>query len=358
MPGRVVRRRLLAVALGMSALGASSLWVRRSRAQPARRQVIVSGWGGAMQRAMRTAYFAPFTRATGIEVVEQTYGGQGLARVKAQLRAGKPQVDLLDSAPFWALIGSQQNLLAPLEIPDVSPADFTPGAIGKYGFGYATVSWGIAHSTLVPRAPASWRDFWNTRDFRGRRALFGPFVARHPEYALMAEGVPPAGVYPLDDAKIDRAFDRLAALKDAVAVWYQTGAQFEQMLVGRQIDMGEFFSGRSFFLQDRHVPVSFVWNEAIMNTMLFVLARNAPNYDNAMQFLSFVARPETQAAFAKAIYYGPTNMRALELIKDRRTLERLPTHAPNLAKQLVLDTEWWGHNIDRLSARWSQLISG
>lgn len=357
MPGRVTRRRLLAAAAGAGLFGASTLWVRRSRAQPARRQLVVSGWGGAMQQAMREAYFKPFTRDTGIEVVEQTYGGQGLARIKAQLRTGRPHVDLLDAAPFWAVIGREQKLLERLAVPGVTAADFTPGALGEYGFGYATVSWGITHSKSIARAPRSWRDFWNPGAFKGRRAMFGPFVARHPEYALMAEGVPLERVYPLDEDKIDRAFLRLAALKDAVNVWYQTGAQFEQMLVGRQIDMGEFFSGRTFFLQDQGVPVEFVWNESIMNTMIFVMARNAPNYEHALQFLAYVARPETQAAFANRIYYGPTNVRALGLIKDRSTLERLPTHAPNLSRQLVLDTEWWGHNIDRLSARWSQLIS-
>jgi putative spermidine/putrescine transport system substrate-binding protein len=306
---------------------------------------------------MREAYFAPFTRDTGIEVVEQTYGSQGLARVKAQLREGAARVDLLDGAPFWPVIGHRQQILDAITLTNVDASSFIAGAIGPYSFGYATVSWGITRLSTHAARPNSWRDFWDARRFPGRRALFGPFVARHPEYALMADGVPPHGVNPLDEAKIERAFAKLAGLKPAVSVWYQTAAQCEHLLANNQVDMVEFFNGRAFFLKDQGVPLEFVWNQAIMNTSVFVLARQAPNRENALAFLEYIAQPEPQAAYAKLICYGPTNTRALQLIADPKTLERLPTFGPNRQQQIALDARWWSEQYDRLSPRWSRLIS-
>src|SRR5262249_42698535 len=155
-----------------------------------RPRVIVSGWGGATQQAMRDIYFNPFTRDTGIDVVEVTYGEQGLARIKAQLREGAVQVDVLDGAPFWAVVGPRQGLLDKITLPGLSSSQFLPTALGEYAFGYATVSWGL--TTLKQSgaaAPRDWREFWDTKTFKGRRTMFGPFIARHLEYALMADGV-------------------------------------------------------------------------------------------------------------------------------------------------------------------------
>lgn len=350
------RRGFLAGAIGAAAAaGVYPLMTRGARKRRVRR-LIIGGAGGALQSAMRAAFFAPFTRDTGIEVVEETYGSLGLARLKAQLREGRAQVDLLDGMRSWESIGRRHGIVDKIEFPEESKRDFLPGAVSEYGFGYATCSFGIVHKAGSNPAPQGWRDFWDTHVFRGRRALYGPVVERHIEYALMADGIPLREVYPLQDAKVDRAFVKLVDIRPAINVWYRTPAECEQLFVGDQIDMGEFFSGRAFFLHDRGVPVRFVWTEAVMNVLTFILAKDAPNTENALAFLRYIGRPEPQAALATAIYYGPTNTAALALIQDQKTLERLPTYPPNLAKQLVLDTDWWAENLDRLAPRWSRLI--
>jgi putative spermidine/putrescine transport system substrate-binding protein len=354
-----VRRKVLigtVAGVAIAGTGAALFLNKAPKRNPNR--VVISGWGGSMQRAMREAYFAPFTRDTGIEVVEQTYGSQGLARVNAQLREGNVQVDLLDGAPFWPVVGQQQGLLDRFTLPGIDSSHFLPGALAEYAFGYSTVSWGITYSKQLNRSMESWSDFWDTAAFPGRRTLFGPFVARHPEYALMADGVPLTEVYPLKQPRIDRAFTKLAELVPAIDVFYQTATQCEQLLVGDQVDMAEFFNGRVFVLQDQGVPLEYVWNQALMNMTVFVLAKDAPNRENALTFLAWLAQPEPQAALAALMYYGPTNKLAMDLIESEQTLRRLPTYGPNLARQLILDANWWGENLDQLAPRWNQLISG
>ncbi len=332
---------------------------RAARAQE--KQIVLSSWGGSFQEALRKAYFEPFTKETGVKVVELTWGGQGLAKLKAQAEAGKVEVDALDGPPFWAAIGQKTGLLDKINLSGLQDAaSHVPSAIGDYGYAYGSVSWGIAalKKSFPKKTPSSWRDVWDLKSFPGRRSFFGPLVARHIEYSLMADGVPASKVNPLDDAKVDRAFRKWEELKGKVPVWYQTTAQMEALLTNGEIDCGEFSSGRAGFLQSQGIPLSFEYNEAVMNLLTWVVAKNAPNKANLETFLRYSSQPARQAEFAKLTYHGPTNKRALDLIKDDQVLRNLTTHPDNLAKQVELDGGWWADNLGKLGPRWNAITSG
>jgi putative spermidine/putrescine transport system substrate-binding protein len=353
MQTTITRRKLLRHAIAGAAAIAAPCFARSRYSK----HVVISGWGGATQRAMRDAFFDPFTRATGIEVQEHVYGSSGLARLKAQLQHGTPQVDLLDGPPFWPSIGKAQDLVQSISVPGIDKAAFLKGAIDSHSFGYSTVSYGITRLSKRGSAARSWSDFWNVERYPGRRSLFGPVVARHLEYALMANGEDVRDVYPLTPEKVDIAFQKLGLIKPHIKLWYQTPAQCERLLLEQQIDCVEFLNGRAFFLKDRGVPLEFEWNQAVLNESVFVLTKNAPNQEHALSFLRFIAEAAPQAHFARLIHYGPTNLKALKLIEDPVILQRLPTFEPNLAKQLVLDSQWWGQHHQALSARWSQFLA-
>jgi putative spermidine/putrescine transport system substrate-binding protein len=352
---KVSRRLVVQSASALVALGAPMVL----RAQPAK-QLVVSGWGGTFQDAMRRALFEPFSKETGVRVVEVTYGGQGLARVKAQLAAGKVEVDLMDGPPFWPIMGSGQGLLEKMDLSKVAdPSSHLQGAIGDYGYGYAATSWGIAYSTktYAKAAPKNWKDFWNIDGFKGRRALFGSIAVRHLEYALMADGVPAAQVNPMDAAKVDRAFRKLDRIKDKMAVWYQTNAQMESLLVNGEVDMGELTSNRAHYLGTQGAPIRFQYNEAVMNQLVLVMAKNAPNKANAEAFLRFCSRPDRQAELSTITFTGPSNSKALASIKDESLLKELPTSPHNLQQQVQLDSRFWAANLAPLGPRWAQLTS-
>lgn len=353
---KVSRRFVIQSAPALFALGAPTVL----RAQPASKQLVVSGWGGTFQDAMRKALFEPFSKETGIRVVEVTYGGQGLARVKAQLDAGKVEVDLMDGPPFWPIMGAAQGLLDKMDLSKVAdPGSHLQGAIGEHGYGYAATSWGIAYSTktYANAAPRNWKDFWNVDGLKGRRALFGSVAVRHLEYALMADGVPAAQVNPIDAAKVDRAFAKLDQIKDKMAVWYQTNAQMESLLVNGEIDMGELTSNRAHYLRTQGSPIQFQYNEAVMNQLVLVMPKNAPNKANAEAFLRFCSRPDRQAELSTITFTGPSNSRALAMIKDEALLKALPTSPHNLQQQVQLDSRFWAANLAPLGPRWAQLTS-
>lgn len=361
MYGKITRRKALKLTLAAAGAAVQAPFVLRHALAQSKEQVVISSWGGSFQEALKKVYFDPFTKATGIQVVEHTYGTQGLAKLKAQIDAGRAEIDLLDGPPFWIGVGKKQGLTDTIDLGGIKDqAKHVPAALDPWGYAWGTVSWGIAYSrkTFPKDGPRNWADFWDAGKFKGRRALFGPLVARHPEYALMADGVPADKVNPLDAAKIDRAFKKLEAVKPNIAIWYQTTAQAETLLESGEVDMAEFVNGRAHGMEDRGVPIAFEFNQSVMNLLTWVIAKGAPNRANAHKLLAFCSQAEPQAEFARSLYYGPTNKAAFDLIKDDKTLKRLPTHPDHLPRQVLLDGVWWGENLSEVGARWKTLVSG
>ena len=54
------------------------------------------------------------------------------------------------------------------------------------------------------------------------------------EFALLADGVAPDKLYPLD---VDRAFKKLDQIKHHIPVWWTNGAQHVQLLIDGEVSM-------------------------------------------------------------------------------------------------------------------------
>ena len=321
--------------------------------------LVLSEWGGEFQDALREAYFKPFTQKTGIKVIEETWGGTGLAKLKAQQQANNVEIDLIGGPHLWAPLGKKQGILEKIDPKYIDTSNIMKGAVMDYGFGYAIASWGITFNekTFSGKQPRNWADFWDVKSFPGPRTMFGPVIFRHPEYALMADGVAPENVYPLDAKKIDQAFRKLDELKPHITTWYTTGGQCQQLLADEEVVLAEFFNGRTFALAQKGVPIKFEFDQAVYNYTTWVLAKNAPHKENALKFLGFISQPEVQANLAKLTTYGPVNTKALELIKDETILRNLPSSPENIKNQIELDAEWWAENIGAYAARWNTWLS-
>jgi putative spermidine/putrescine transport system substrate-binding protein len=356
-------RRLFLGSAGAVVVGTSSLFaplVKRANASGAG-ELVVSGWGGSYQDVQRKVYFEPFAKEFGIEVKEVNYQMQGLAQVKAQAAAGNVEVDLLDGPPFWKSIGKQSGLTQEIDLSDIEDAGkHIPSALDPWGYSYGTVSMGLGYNkeSFPNGAPAGWADFWNVDEFPGARGMFAPIAARHLEYALIAKGVAPSDVNPIDAAKEEAAFKALEQIRNSINIWYTTFSQVESMLLQRELDLSEYVHGRAFEIERNGGPLRFEFNGAVMNLMTWVMAKGAPNSENARKFIGFCSRADRQAAFANALIYGPTNSAALDLISDDFVQSSLPTNPVNLEKQVILDVDYWAKNLGVHAPRWAEITSG
>lgn len=319
------------------------------------KQVVYIGIGGPTQEALRKAYFEPFEKETGIKVVEDT--GMSLERIQAEVQGGKPTFDLsnLSTAAYDTLLSAK--LLSPIDYKYYAPEDLKSMPEGKirqeYGVATSYTSLGMNFSEAAFPAsgpqPSSWADFWNINKFPGKRTM--PYCGvlegdwPLPEAALLADGVPADKLYPLD---IPRAVKKLKELSPNVIWWKNTGQPGQYLATGEAV-MSMDSVGRTNNLFDKGVPAKYVWNGAQTFTSRWIVPKGDPNYDNAMRFLAFAARPDRQIELAKLIGYAPINPRAYDFI-DKAAAQRLVTYPENLKQTFAYDYKWWSANL----AKWTE----
>lgn len=240
---RITRRRLLKAA-GAAATGLAlpAVW---SGGAGAAEQITVADVGGAPGAALRTAFYDPFEKATGIRVEGVAHESDPVTQFKVIVDTGSKLWDVCMVTPDDVLrLTQEKNYLEPLEVDKGPDDELIPGALMPNWFGFSAYGIVMAYRTDIYKkeAPTGWADFWNTTKFPGRRGLY-----RNPkgvlEAALLADGVAPKDLYPLD---VDRAFKMMDKIRSEVAVWWSAGAQNTQILQNGEVDMTDTWSARAF----------------------------------------------------------------------------------------------------------------
>ena len=136
--------------------------------------LIVSSWGGLYAESQRKAYFEPFTTATGIQVVEDAWGGD-LAKVRAMVASGRYQSHVLDAESSDLVRGCADGILEPIDYTrlGLSAQDMLPGAAQPCGVG--NVAWSMVlvfdRARLGGNGPEGWADFFDLTEYPGGRGL-------------------------------------------------------------------------------------------------------------------------------------------------------------------------------------------
>ncbi len=109
----------------------------------------VATWGGAYGQSQDIAYFAPFTKETGVKINSETYDGT-LAAIKAKIGSSNSPFDIVDLSPGVLDALCHDGLLETLESSMLGAApggqsvddDFIAGGITPCGV--ASVAWSTA----------------------------------------------------------------------------------------------------------------------------------------------------------------------------------------------------------------------
>src|SRR6185312_6927631 len=108
--------------------------------------------------------------------------------------------------------------------------------------------------------PRNWADFWNVRKFPGARSL-----ALHPsemlEIALLADGVEPARLYPLD---VPRALRSLSRIIPHIDVWWSSGAQSSHLLGDGDVDLIAIWGSRLAPLLKNRSGIEYTFTQALI----------------------------------------------------------------------------------------------
>jgi putative spermidine/putrescine transport system substrate-binding protein len=346
--------RLLQTAAGSSLL---SLVAERSLGAASGVVLTTMGYGGEWDQRIGESYYRPYTARSGTAIRTIPYDA---AKVLAMHQARSMALDFIDGGGLDTPRFIDKGTADPIDWSIVDKSALTPNQLryGDYAIGSSTLSYVMVYSKLKwPGAdhPKSWRDFWDVQRFPGARA-FGKYTA-YPsiEFALLADGVPMDKLYPLD---LDRAFKSLDRIKPHIGTWWDTAGQQQQLMEDREVDLMYVWNGRGLVtIRDRHAPYQFMWNEAAYQGEVeaWMCMKGRPHAHEGMQIMNWLGRPEPQAAFARLMYYGPTNLKAYQLL-DPEFGRLLPSHPDNLKVQFHIDWGWWAKNYDATQKRFAEWL--
>lgn len=344
---RSFNKRLAAVA---GAAVAPAIIVRGARAAE---RIVVAQPGGPYETAFAKAFAEPFTKASGIEVALVARPFFPTAQVQTQVETKSYQWDVVSLSSFDVEILARKNLLENLNLPSKDLEGVMPNAIRPQWLGvdvYATVM-GYRTDRIKGEGPRNWADLWNVSGIPGRRAMYKSPIGTL-EQALMADGVAPKDIYPIDYA---RAFRKLDEIKAKVNTWWSSGVQSTQLLRDGGADVMAVWNGRAQAAIDDGAPVRIVWNQGLYTVHGFSIPRGAPKRTPAFEFIRFCASAERQAAYTPHLAGGPTNLKAYNFI-DAKLAATLPTAPAHLGTLLEQSTTWWTDNKDDAVNRFNQWL--
>jgi putative spermidine/putrescine transport system substrate-binding protein len=341
------RRDVLTLGSG-AALAAP--FVRAADAQT--RTVYVNSYGGVWETSWKKAFFEPFTAQTKIQV--KTVPGVSFAKLKAQVQTRNFEWDVANLGDVEYAQAVLEGLLEKVDRTAAKADELPPEIVREYAITSYSLGTNIVYrkDKFANGGPQSWADFWDVKKFPGPRCMYDRSFSCLA-FALLADGVPPDKLYPMD---LDRAFHKMSELKPHIKVWWREGTQSQQLIRDGEVDMMSIWNGRANELAQQGVPVELVWNGAVRSTSTWCVLKSAPNRALAWELIKFASQPKPQAEFNKRLYYGPIEPAAFDFIPPEIAVQ-LPTHRDNLAVSVREDDEWEADRIVAIEERFRQWLT-
>lgn len=254
--------------------------------------------------------------------------------------------DVVDVEGDYAAQSGKKGLLEKLDFSVIDKSKLDPRFVTDYSVGSFYYSFVIGcNKDAVDACPKTWADLFDAQKFPGMRAFYKWSAPGVIEAALLADGVSPDKLYPLD---LDRAFKKLDTIKSDI-IWWSGGAQSQQLLASAEAPFGSVWNGRMTALAQSGINVETSWEQNITAADALVVPKGSKNKEAAMQFIALATSPEAQADLAKITGYAPINLDSPKMM-DPELAKTLPD--AQTASQVNADMNYWAENRDAIGERW------
>lgn len=307
-----------------------------------RSMTVATAAAGDFLDSLNIAFFDAFTEATGAIVRHEQFGRDGIEGLIDQVENEENvwDVALIPTAEVLRL--ANQPYLEAIDYAIVDTTALYPELSMQHAVGaviYSTVQVYQANETTPP---TDWASFWDLTRSLGTRAMRKDPVGTL-EFALLADGVPMADLYPLDT---ERAFSSLERIRDAT-IFYEDSKQPVELVRTAQVGLASAWNVRTS-LPDVASTIGITWNGGMISADSWSIPRGARNADVAMNFLSFATRAVPTANFSLMQPYGPVNKDALALLPDS-VLGTIPNAEAQLAVQFFENFAYWNERREQLT---------
>ncbi|MDB5370380.1 MAG: hypothetical protein JWP20_1938 [Roseomonas sp.] len=328
--GRLSRRDLLA---GLGALGLAAVAPGAARAQ-ARPEVVVVNFGGEAVPAFREAFQAPYVASGGRMVIDGS--GPSNGKIKTMVQARNVTWDIADSGVAGTGELGPAGLLEEIDYSIVDKSKVDNEFAYKYGVANYMFSTVMAWDSKKISGKPTLADFFDVKKYPGRRMLRRSNQGML-EIALLADGVAPDKLYPLD---MNRAFKKLDTIKQHCLYW-NSGAESQSLLRDGECVMGLLWNTRANLLKrDSNSRIDFTYNQGLLQPGLWVVPKGNPAGKEAFRAIAAMQAPEGQVKLLASMGNGPANPAASALVPAELKAVN-PSDPANVAVQAKIDADWY-----------------
>ena len=310
--------------------------------------ISVVSWGGSYGEFLKEYWAKPFTAETGIGV--QFVAGPDLARVRAQVSTNNIEWDVFDAPGALTFAGAKAGLWETIDTKLIDPGRFVKWPTNNVLVPTYIYAGGIGYHTDQTKNPAkTFAELWDVKNFPGRRALRAR-ASETMEIALIADGVEPAKLYPLD---IERAFKSLERIKPHVKKWFTETAQGVTLLQTKEVEYTNGYLSRIKVASESGVPVNVSMNQLMAGQNYFAITKGTKKKAEAMKFLEFITRQKQQQELPKVSGVGAIKDFDFGLLTEA---ERRWT--PNLKgpQHTIVNDEFWADHFIDVDKRFKEWI--
>lgn len=321
--------------------------VLSSRTALAADNLVLVTWGGSFADVVKRVIADPFTKETGIGVT--FVSGPDLAKAKAQVTTGNLEWDIFDGSGGEMHNAAREGLFEQIDTQFIGTSGLIVPAT-RHAMPFLIYAGGLAYDPKrTPNPPKTFAQFYDVEKFRGRRGL-RTRVSENLELALLADGVKPETLYPLD---VERAFASLNKIKPAITKWIDQSPQTISLLSTREVDYVYTYNGRVATAKKEGLSVEFSTEQCLLLTQYYSIMKGSPKRNQAMQYIAFACRPDIQVNLSEAYYSIPVRRALLQKVaKDVR--DSLPD--PASSNTVVMQEEFWADNFITLDRRFKEWL--
>jgi len=365
MNGDLDRRSFLGLigAAGL-AYGVQTPFAKYANAQSVS-QVRFDGWGGVVSEAFREHAFDPYTAATGINVVDGTFGGpdEYISRIKAS-QEGEYNIAHLSGVFDYARYHNLgfSSVLNEDNIPNLKYVipklvdvfrKVTDGKLSCVPYDYGTT--GLAYNRKYisdDEMKEKGAKILIDETHKGKIAGWGDWRTRI-WFGSLQTGQDPNGA-----TDMEAVWDAIRAHRDLSLKYWGSGAELMSLLAEEEIHVTEAWSGRIFALQEQGHDIGYMdppngygWQEC-----LFVI-KGSP-MEACEELLNFMLDPATSIAVAEGQNYPP----ALDPTKVDlgAKIPTLPAFDPTgtLENLTFADPAYWNKNEQEWTKTFGRVQKG
>jgi spermidine/putrescine transport system substrate-binding protein len=334
----------------------------------AAQSITFHSWGGSTSEALRKEAFDPFTKATGIEVVDAAFTGMDafLTQVKASIPPGGEfnlahlsavydyarYTDLgfgvvLDEDKIPNLKNVMPKMVETLRAITKGTLSAVPYDIGQTGIAYNTDK--IARSKAEKLGASL---LWD-KELKGKLGSWGGDFRTNMWYAALHTGQSPNDIKRLDDV-----WDALKEQRGLMKKYWDSGSELMSLLANGEIYATVAWSGRVAALQKQGHPIGYLAPHNTYSWMEYIYVLKGTDLKVAQELLNYMLEPACAIAVAEAQSYPSSLDPARVPMPD--SIRKLPAFDPTgkLDGFLFADPAYWNSHQVEWAEKWDRIKAG